>query len=383
MRVKYATEHRCGVVIQGPGLTDAISGSDPLKDNLLLLKAAPLVHEGDGPDVVNASITTAAIVNAASHAIHMALQNHDVNIQRVAQGKPPANIVLLRGCGCRLALTPFAEQHAMRAAMVSPTKIIAGLGMCAGIDVLDVPGTTGDYQTLFHRKAEAIAEALTTGGYSFGFLHTKAVDDAGHDGSVELKVAYLKTVDAMVGQLLRLLWEAGKKSHGSSGDDIEGVDPDSQGDPSGRRMQRYVIVLTGDHSTPVLFGDHSHEPVPFAIARVCDAGMAFGGDEAVRSIPLGHIPHPKMQMATGVEGDEGITLSVGSVKGAFPLKQEANGIGAASSETANRKPRVSGDCVHRFTELDAAEGVLGRFPGSQVLPVIKEFVGIADERRVC
>lgn len=28
------------------------------------------------------------------------------------------------------------------------------------------------------------------------------------------------------------------------------------------------IVVTGDHSTPVDFGDHSHEPVPFAIAHI-------------------------------------------------------------------------------------------------------------------
>ena len=28
------------------------------------------------------------------------------------------------------------------------------------------------------------------------------------------------------------------------------------------------IVVTGDHSTPVEFGDHSHEPVPFAIAHL-------------------------------------------------------------------------------------------------------------------
>ena len=34
--VRYATEHRCGVAVSGPGLTDAISGTDPLKDNLPL-----------------------------------------------------------------------------------------------------------------------------------------------------------------------------------------------------------------------------------------------------------------------------------------------------------------------------------------------------------
>lgn len=45
----------------------------------------------------------------------------------------------------------FRERHGMRGCMVAPTKIIAGLGMSLGIDVLDAPGTTGDYRTLFHR----------------------------------------------------------------------------------------------------------------------------------------------------------------------------------------------------------------------------------------
>ena len=30
--VKYATEHRCGVRVRGEGLTDTITGTDPLKD---------------------------------------------------------------------------------------------------------------------------------------------------------------------------------------------------------------------------------------------------------------------------------------------------------------------------------------------------------------
>ena len=53
--VKYATEHRCGVVVRGPGLSDAISGTDPLKDNLPLLAAAPL-------DGSRAAAHTAAVV---------------------------------------------------------------------------------------------------------------------------------------------------------------------------------------------------------------------------------------------------------------------------------------------------------------------------------
>ncbi|RVX06488.1 hypothetical protein CK203_023658 [Vitis vinifera] len=45
--------------------------------------------------------------------------------------------------------------------MVAPTKIIAGLGLSLGIDILEAPGATGDYRTLLISKATAIAKALS------------------------------------------------------------------------------------------------------------------------------------------------------------------------------------------------------------------------------
>lgn len=78
--------------------------------------------------------------------------------------------------------------------MVAPTKIIAGLGLSLGIDILEAPGATGDYRTLLTSKATAIAKALSVPlqtppfifvpgedehkpgraqGYDFGFLHIK------------------------------------------------------------------------------------------------------------------------------------------------------------------------------------------------------------------
>ena len=38
-------------------------------------------------------------------------------------------------------MQPFAERHGLSAAMVAPTKIIAGLGASLGIEVLQVPNT--------------------------------------------------------------------------------------------------------------------------------------------------------------------------------------------------------------------------------------------------
>ena len=57
-------------------------------------------------------------------------------------------------------------------------------------------------------------------------------------------------------------------------------------------QHHYAICVTGDHSTPVVFGDHSHEPVPFALTWVRDAVAAAGG-QGEGQVPLGHkIPLP-------------------------------------------------------------------------------------------
>lgn len=86
------------------------------------------------------------------------------------------------------------EVQGLRPCMVAPTKIIAGLGLSLGVDILEAPGTTGDYRTLLTNKATAIAKALAApltsppnvfvpgeeqgkpgyaDGYDFGFLHVK------------------------------------------------------------------------------------------------------------------------------------------------------------------------------------------------------------------
>ena len=59
------------------------------------------------------------------------------------------------------------------------------------------------------------------------------------------QVQYLECVDVMIKQLVRRLHQAEANGQG-----------------------QYAICVTGDHSTPVLFGDHSHEPVPFTISHI-------------------------------------------------------------------------------------------------------------------
>jgi 2,3-diphosphopglycerate-independent phosphoglycerate mutase len=94
--VVHATEHRCGVRVRGKGLSCHISDTDPLKDNLPLLRVEPT-------DQDPASLHTAQVINVLSDWIHDVLSQHPINIERERKGESPANIVLLRGCGAKLS----------------------------------------------------------------------------------------------------------------------------------------------------------------------------------------------------------------------------------------------------------------------------------------
>lgn len=95
----------------------------------------------------------------------------------------------------------------------------------------------------------------------------------------------LTTPAAPEGQ--RRLPQAASDTFGSKG----GSQPDGESQP------HFAICITGDHSTPVAYGDHSHDPVPFAIAHVVDAVESLGGASWASSVPMQPIPPP--QVAAG------------------------------------------------------------------------------------
>lgn len=446
VEVRYATEHRCGVVVRGGvgsgGLSDAITGTDPLRDGLPLLRCEPVVvaqqeeEEEQGDDErrqrqreqqqlqKQQQQFACDLVNHVSDRMREVLEGHPINRERLAQGKNPANVVLLRGAGARLTgLPPFgAALGRLRACMVAPTKIIAGVGITFGLDVLNVPGATGDYRSDLAAKAAAVAAALdplssseassassppsssSSSSYDFALLHVKAVDDAGHDRAVALKVRLLEAVDAMIGQLLGRLRAAEKaqearwrerRRKGEQGDDDEENDPRCV----------YAVCVTGDHSTPAVFGDHSHEPVPFAVARVRDAVAALrsrdsgddGGDEgdgddntaAATSYPPIPMPDPhapapsaavllrqlRQQEARHAAAAKGEAFpGAGGGGGSNDGDDDASPFGPWPEPWPSRDQARYDDAL-RFDEVTAgAMGGLGRFPGSEVMGLLAPFL---------
>jgi 2,3-diphosphopglycerate-independent phosphoglycerate mutase len=180
------------VRLRGAGLSDEISGTDPLKDGLPLVLCAPL----EGAAAREAEEFTSRVVNELSEEFRRRLEAHPLTRERRARGLPFANTVLLRGCGARVAVPSFSELHGLRGFAIAPTAIIAGLAETVGLEVLRVQGATGDYHTNLTNKAEAAIAALgdPTRGFEFGFLHIKAVDDAGHDRDLARKLEWLEKV---------------------------------------------------------------------------------------------------------------------------------------------------------------------------------------------
>lgn len=231
--VKYATEHRCGVRIRGPDLVEHISGTDPLKDKLSLLECAPTVQND------HKTILTCKVVQAVHHAFTKILEKHPINIARVDQGKAKANVVLFRGCGSMPNFPPFSSIHGLRAFMIAPCCIIAGIGEALGMTLVKVPGATGRHDSDFKAKFDTAYRYLfeSEDEYQFGFVHIKAVDEASHNGE-PLEKRYL----------------------------LEKVDEAFSGFIKAAEEQDFICIVTGDHSTPSSANhDHTHHPVPFMI----------------------------------------------------------------------------------------------------------------------
>ena len=149
---------------------------------------------------------------------------------------------MLRGASQTITVEPFKERHGLSAFMVAPTAIIRGVGLTCGMEILgdkEVPGMTGYYDSNLEGKMLFAVDA--SANYDFGFVHIKAVDDAGHDRDFDMKVKQLEKTDQALGKMLEKFRQQGRDA---------------------------LVCITGDHTTPVRYGDHSHEPVPICIGSV-------------------------------------------------------------------------------------------------------------------
>jgi 2,3-bisphosphoglycerate-independent phosphoglycerate mutase len=162
-----------------------------------------------------------------------------VNRSRTARGLRPANSIWLWGEGSKPALPKFTDKYGINGSVVSAVDLIKGIGICAGLDSVDVDGVTGNINTNFKGKAEAALKELKN-GKDFVYVHIEAPDECGHRFEIENKVKSIEYIDKLiVGTLLEGL---------SAYDD-------------------YSIMVLPDHPTPLSLRTHTPEPVPYIIYR--------------------------------------------------------------------------------------------------------------------
>lgn len=182
VHVHHAGYHRCVVRIRGGPLSDRVTNTDPLLDNRRLLSSRPI-------DIGNpAAVRTAKILNQLSDAFREALVDFSGNCIPGIKRNPVTNVLLLRGASERIQIEPFRDLHGIRAFLIAPCKIIAGVGITAGIDMVKAPGATAGYDTDLLSKARACVEYIMLPSdddrdegeyeYSLGIVHIKAVDEA-------------------------------------------------------------------------------------------------------------------------------------------------------------------------------------------------------------
>ncbi|MFA6242166.1 MAG: cofactor-independent phosphoglycerate mutase, partial [Candidatus Hydrogenedentales bacterium] len=124
------------------------------------------------------------------------LKGHPVNEARIAAGKPPATSIWLWGQGRAPRMPSFRERFGIDGAVVSAVDLVKGIGVCAGLEVLKVPGATAYLDTDYEGKVAAALGALER--VDFAYLHVEAPDETAHEGRLDLKLQAIEDFDRRV-----------------------------------------------------------------------------------------------------------------------------------------------------------------------------------------
>ncbi len=180
----------------------------------------------------------AAVILGLMEKSHQLLKDHPVKLARQARGLRPANSAWIWGEGKKPRLDSFKAKYGLEGAVISAVDLINGIGVCAGLEPIVVPGATGTIHTNFAGKAQGAIDALT-GGKDFVYIHLEAPDECGHQGDLAGKMKSMELIDEkVVGPILAAL--------------------DGRGVP-------YRFLVLPDHRTPIVRRTHTSEPVPYVL----------------------------------------------------------------------------------------------------------------------
>lgn len=187
------------------------------------------------------------------------LDKQEINHVRLDLNENPANMIWLWGQGRKPSMPVFKDKYGCSGSVISAVDLIKGLGLILGLDVIDVPGATGYYDTDYEGKSNAAINSLKY--QDFVFLHVEAPDEAGHNGDLREKITAIERFDHMVvGNVLNAF---------NAGDNCR-------------------ILVMPDHATPIKLRTHVADPVIFGMfgKGIVGKGFAAYSEKEARSSEL-------------------------------------------------------------------------------------------------
>jgi 2,3-bisphosphoglycerate-independent phosphoglycerate mutase len=219
-------QHRCVLILSGPGLHPDVSDTDPGDgaDPPMLAECLPLAAAAE---------LTAAKINRFSRLAHQRLEAHPLNRERIEAGLLPANGIITRGAGGSLTLDNPIRARGIDTAVVAGCNTIRGLARLIGFSTVSDPRFTADAQTDLGAKMQCAVAALA--GHDLVYVHVKAPDLFSHDCQPEGKRDFLERLDKSLAVML--------------------------GEPA-------LIAVISDHTTDSNLGAHTADPVPALISQL-------------------------------------------------------------------------------------------------------------------
>ena len=177
------------------------------------------------------------------------LKDHPVNLERKKNGLNLASSIWIWGQGRKPRLPSLHSLYGVNGAIVAAVDLIKGIGLCAGLSAIDVPGATGTLHTNYKGKADCAIKAFSDGS-DFIYIHVEAPDECAHQGDLDGKLKSLEHIDEEIFKpVSEYLADSG---------------------------EHYRILIVPDHRTPMEIRTHSSESVPFVLF---DSKLALSEDE--------------------------------------------------------------------------------------------------------
>ena len=273
-KFKSTLEYRGVLVIRGvkDKLSGYVTNTDPAYTKHGLLGVAKKTGKfenvveycaptKDCPDPA-AACRSALLVNEFTLKSCEVLDQSEINKNRIKKGYLPANLILLRDAGDRLPKLPSIKNRFKRnfgCFVEMPTE--EGVALLTGMKIVPIPPPTKDLKTDYSLRSSMTLKYIER--YDGLYIHIKGPDVSGHDGDAVKKKAVIEAIDQYYLTPL-----------------INNID-----------LDKTIVAITADHSTPCRLKSHSEDPVPLLISggNIKPDSTRFFSEKACLSGKIGKI----------------------------------------------------------------------------------------------